>query len=326
MKGRAGRGKKIAALIAAIVIFDMAFIYGLGLVKDTRQEETARSEEPSSQPIQQEESVFEPVEPETTTTTEETIEQMEKEEEIASVFDGRLPASADDFIMKEDADAFFQNSVFVGDSVMKGLFNYVMVQEEGFLNSPQFLVSGSYSLFMALSPVSKHSLHPVYQGKQRMIWESMEMMGAEKAFLFFGLNDIKMEGVDASYNHYLELINKIREVLPEIELYVISTTNMLTESQTEELNNESINLLNAKMKGYCELSGTGYIDIASFLVSEDGGLRYEYSSDDYVHLKNDVYAIWIKVLRGYASGGNFYVREKAPEKETVTNGRKEENR
>ena len=60
---------------------------------------------------------------------------------------------------------------------MMGYRNYCMNQEPEFLGEPEFLVSGSYSLRMALSPVSKDSIHPIYQGEQRRIWDSIAMTG-----------------------------------------------------------------------------------------------------------------------------------------------------
>lgn len=214
-----------------------------------------------------------------------------------------IPSSADYFIFDPDADTFFKNSVFVGDSVMMGFRNYCLNQEEEFLGAPEFLVSGSYSLRMALSPVSKQSIHPVYQGEQRRIWDSIAMTGAKKVFLFFGLNDLGMENVELTTSNYKELITKIKEVNPDVEIFVISTTYMKAESQLQDLNNTNIRLLNDAVKQYCDSTqDASFINIADFLITEDGGLKEEYCSDNYVHQTNAAYEVWTKVLRAYASG------------------------
>lgn len=270
-------------------------------------------------------------EPETETETETTTEEASTEEittpeetepqteAVCNISEGVLPKSADDFIIAENVDDFFQNSVFIGDSVMMGFRNYVMGQEPGFLSSPEFLVSGSFSVRMALTDISSTTIHPIYQGEQRYIWDSISMMGAKKAFLFFGLNDIGMEGVDGAYTNYIKVIEKIKEQVPETELYVISTTNMLASSERKSLNNENIRLLNQKMEEYCYGADVGYIDIASFLVDETGGLKEEFCSDNYVHQTQSAYEIWIKVLRGYASGGNFIIPEEPESSEGTEN-------
>lgn len=38
------------------------------------------------------------------------------------------------------------------------------------------------------------------------------------------------------------------------------------------------------------------------MIGEDGGLKEEYCSDNYVHQTNAAYEVWTKVLRAYASG------------------------
>ena len=48
-------------------------------------------------------------------------------------------------VKEEDIDAYFVNSVFVGDSIMLGFRNYSMKQKESFLNNIQFLAASLYS-------------------------------------------------------------------------------------------------------------------------------------------------------------------------------------
>lgn len=263
------------------------------------------TEEPTTTEVPIETTTERETEPPTTKSEPETP----PEPETGSVLTGELPASPDDFIILEDADKFFEHSVFIGDSVMMGFRNYVMGQPQGFLGGPEFLVSGSFSLRMALSKISETTIHPIYQGEQHYIWDSISMMGAKKAFLFFGLNDIDMEGVDGTCENYIEVIDKIKETSPETEIFIISTTNMLTGSEKGGLNNDNIRLLNDKMKEYCAETDVQYIDIAGFLTAEDGGLKPEFCSDAYVHQTYAAYEVWTKVLRGYASGGSYRLPE-----------------
>ncbi len=230
-----------------------------------------------------------------TTTVEETTEELETgtpkitPKETQAIYDG----------IKEDS--FFENSVFVGDSVMMGFRNYILRQEEGFMGNPEFLVSGSYSLRMALNPVSDKTIHPIYQGEQRLIWDSMSMLGVKKAFIALGLNDIGMLSVEDTYENYQKVISAIYEANPDIAIYVISTTNIYNGSEVGNLNNENVRLLNQKMKNYCARSKEEFIDIADYLIDENGYLKEEYCSDNYVHQTPAAYDIWVQVLRKFAS-------------------------
>lgn len=231
----------------------------------------------------------------TETTTEiETTEELETgtpviaPKETQAVYDGT----------KEDA--FFEKSVFVGDSVMMGFRNYILRQEAGFMGNPEFLVSGSYSLRMALNPVSSTTIHPIYQGEQRLIWDSMSMLGVDKVFIALGLNDIGMLSVEDTYENYQKVIQAIYEANPDISIYIISTTNIYNGSEVGNLNNENVRLLNQKMKNYCATSKEEFIDIADYLIDENGYLKDEYCSDNYVHQTPAAYNIWVQVLREFA--------------------------
>lgn len=237
-------------------------------------------------------------ETETTETDSETTTENSTEPESERI--PEIEPKETQAVYGTEEDSFFENSVFVGDSVMMGFRNYILKQEEGFLGNPEFLVSGSYSLRMALNPVSDKTIHPIYQGEQRLIWDSMKMMGVDKVFLFFGLNDIGMLSVDTTYENYLKVIASIYETNPDISIYILSTTNIYNGSEIGSLNNENVRLLNQKMKDYCTESKEEFIDIADYLIDENGYLKEEYCSDNYVHQTPEAYDIWIQVLREFA--------------------------
>lgn len=257
------------------------------------EETTEQLEEESIgiQDLESSEEVTETTPEETTETTPELETGTPKitPKETETVYDG----------VKEDA--FFKNSVFIGDSVMMGFRNYILRQEEGFMGSPEFLVSGSYSLRMALNPVSSTTIHPVYQGEQQLIWDAIKMLGVDKAFIALGLNDIGMLSVESTYENYQKVLASIYEVNPDISVYIISTTNIYDGSEVGDLNNENVRLLNQKMKNYCAGSKEEFIDIADYLIDENGCLKEEYCSDNYVHQTSAAYDIWVQVLREFAS-------------------------
>lgn len=266
-------------------------------------EEIATQEITTPETTMPETTVSETATPETTipetTIPAAVITEAEDDGEKKNIPRQTVGTAADD-----RADAFFEGSVFIGDSVMMGFRNFCLKQPEGFLGTPQFLVSGSYSLRNALKEVSADSIHPLYQGEQRLIWDSIALMKATKAFLFFGLNDIGMEGLDLSCEYYLQIITNIQEASPDTEIFVLSTTNLLAGSELKVLNNENIRIFNDRMKEACETYGVSYIEIADYLAGEDGSLLPEYCSDGFLHQTNAAYQIWTDVLRSYAVSVN----------------------
>lgn len=197
---------------------------------------------------------------------------------------------------------YFQGAYVTGDSVAYGFQLYANRQKAGsaILQNLGFLTRGSFSAHNAFMVISKKSVHPTYQGAQHHIWDSLQMVGAKHVFMFFGLNDLNIGGVDSTVDYYVRLINQIRAVNPDIAFTIISTTPMYQGSEKGKLTNANIDALNARMQTLCAENGWGYLDIASHLKAANGTLAAQYCSDHYVHETNAAYAIWLQCFHDYA--------------------------
>lgn len=197
---------------------------------------------------------------------------------------------------------YFQGTYVTGDSVAYGFQLYANRQKanSAILQNLGFLTRGSFSAHNAFMAISKKSVHPTYQGAQHHIWDSLQMVGAKHVFMFFGLNDLNIGGVDSTVDYYVRLINQIRAVNPDIAFTIISTTPMYQGSEKGKLTNANIDALNARMQALCAENGWGYLDIASHLKAANGTLAAQYCSDHYVHETNAAYAIWLQCFHDYA--------------------------
>ena len=201
-------------------------------------------------------------------------------------------------VAESEVDAFFADSVLVGDSVMLGYRNYCMRSTDPFLKSLRFLASGSFSVHNALWPVNDKSVHPIYQGAQRPVWESISLMQANKVFLFFGLNDLNMG--DDTCECYQQVVANIKQLSPNASIHIISMTYTLKGKGKGKLNNDNIRLFNSQMQQIAAENGWGFIDMATPLSDANGDLAAEYCSDNYVHQSRAAYQVWTNVLRQYA--------------------------
>lgn len=197
---------------------------------------------------------------------------------------------------------YFQGTYVTGDSVAYGFQLYANRQKanSAILQNLGFLTRGSFSAHNAFMAISKKSVHPTYQGAQHHIWDSLQLVGAKHVFMFFGLNDLNIGGVDSTVDYYVRLINQIRAVNPDIAFTIISTTPMYQGSEKGKLTNANIDALNARMQALCTENGWGYLDIASHLKAANGTLAAQYCSDHYVHETNAAYAIWLQCFHDYA--------------------------
>lgn len=226
----------------------------------------------------------------------------EKEENGEEAGDGKDTEEADAAAEENAAeiDAYFDDSVFVGDSIMLGFRNYAMKRQDTFLSRMSFLAAGSFSANNALWDVDDKSVHPVYQGQQRQVWESISLMGSKKAFLMLGMNDLNITGLEGSREKYEELIGKIKEKNPDTEIIIMSMTYVLKGKETGKLQNDTIREFNGMLQAMAEENGWGFVDVAEALADENGDLAEEYCSDGFAHQNPEAYDVWVSVLRKYA--------------------------
>lgn len=193
--------------------------------------------------------------------------------------------------------AYIKDSVIVGDSVATGYQMYCTKGGGGLPDAFKFLTATSFSAHNALWPVSEKSVHPLYQGEQRPVWESISMLGVNDVFLALGLNDLNMDGDTCAC--YQELTDHIQEWSPGIRIHVISVTYALKGVEKGKVNNTEIQALNVRLKELADQNGWGFIDLATPLSDGEGNLRAEYCSDGYVHQTKEAYRVWTKVLLQY---------------------------
>ena len=195
-------------------------------------------------------------------------------------------------------EAFYANTVLAGDSVLLGFRNYCR-SGDPVMKGLNFLAAGSLSLHNAFWPVSKKSVHPLYQGEQHPVWESVQMIAPDRVFLFFGINDM-VYGVDDSVETYKELIAKIREVRPEAKIYILSATYMLEGTEKKNLNNTNLAQFNERMAVEAAQNGWGFVDLAGPTSDGRGYLHPAYCTDGFLHQNKAAYRVWERVLKDYA--------------------------
>ena len=208
-----------------------------------------------------------------------------------------------------DADSgfyntFFNDAVFVGDSVSQGLSIYVLSQRsrgDSPLGTARFVTAVSYSIRAAASDnYQSNRINLTWQGQRMSIEDCLSTMGAKELYLMLGVND----GVGSNPTYYRDLYDKaLKKVVarnPEIKIRVQSCTPVTLTRETPSLRNSELDRFNAMLKEICESEGYDYVDIASPMKRQDNSFRPELSSDRYVHMNNDGSRVWIGALYAFA--------------------------
>jgi len=206
--------------------------------------------------------------------------------------DPRDPVMAPPAQAKVDS-AFFDDAVFIGDSVTLKLSYYAA--SSGKLGKAQFLTRGSYSASHAV----EDTMLLTYQGQDLSIADAVSATGATKVFLMLGMNDIGLYGIDKTIENWGVIVERIQTKCPNVTIYVQSMTPIWTGGEVGDLTNANMDVYNEELKAFAENAGLDFIDVAPYMKDSTGGMATRYCSDNFVHVTDIGAAAWIRVLKAY---------------------------
>jgi len=199
--------------------------------------------------------------------------------------------------------SYFDDAVFVGDSVSLKLYQYVKKHRQNdaaFMGKAQFLTAGSLGSGNALASLNaSNSVHPSYMGTKMLIEDAVARMGVKKVYIMLGMNDIALYGIDASVDNMMQLCWRIKKQSPDVEIYIQSATPRL-KGDYGKLNNENLFLYNQKLYQACAEKGYHFVDVAYIMRDAEGNLPPEYCSDpegQALHFTDVACKKWIDYLR-----------------------------
>ena len=247
-----------------------------------------------------EEQTTEATSEEVTETQEETTEEAEK----ASVSE-ESPVT---YEYTQVDDSYFNDAVFIGDSISYGFELYVTKKRangETVLGEAQFLTSGSLSYGNSLWDVSDESVHPTYNGVKMKLEDAIAQIKPGKIYILLGTNDVALYGVEQTIANADTEISRMLEASPGAEIFIMSTTPKYSPAESDvdgALNNADIDALNVAMRQFAVEKGYNFMNIAPLFKDETGGLAADYCSDTEgmgIHFTSAAYDIWLNFLYSY---------------------------
>ena len=180
-------------------------------------------------------------------------------------------------------DAFFSGSAVVGNSMVQGLWLY------SGLSTPRYYGIPSTSV--------KNPNHINSADDQKNTFDEMLKSQYDRVYMEYGINEIYMKPEEFT-EAYGKLIDRIREKMPEAEIYVMAITPV-TKAKSDEgsYTMARVNALNGALREMCAEKECWFLDCCTPLEDENGYLKQEYNGWDGVHLGNSGYRVWADVIR-----------------------------
>lgn len=215
-------------------------------------------------------------------------------------------------ITESELDKFFNDSIFIGNSLMSDFGNFINYKRSvypDFMGKSKIFARPVYSAFHDKATVTDKSWHPSYMGEKTDAAGAVKKSRAKTVYVsLMGLNDLGMYHnpdicVEKTFSGTVGLIERILEQNPETVIVVISNTYIIKDKNDDDhFNNKNISELNNLMLDYCNENGYDFIDVSTPSIFDgnlDDNLCTDKKSSGH-HLNSNAYAMWTAVLRNYS--------------------------
>ena len=236
------------------------------------------------------------------TAAPEKAEQEPAEEETPQPVETPVPVT-DEQLDNGYLDAWFDDSVLVGDSLVAGLSGYVLQERDkgnACLGKLQLVSASALTLKKAMEAelgerTAELKLRSYYMTISRVV----STLEAKKLFIMLGVSDRRWYTAEELVQAYDTLITAVRAEHPDIAIYVHSIMPMIKDyAKQVEVTSEQNREVNRQLKAYCEEKGYTYLELSDLVRDEEGYLVYDYSANDYrFHLNTKGKKIWVRCLR-----------------------------
>ncbi len=214
--------------------------------------------------------------------------------------------SFDDFsYSQDDFDNFFENSLFVGDSLILMLDTYKKLPRDAV-----FAYVGMSIMNIEEKIIPADQNYCFYRNKS--VYDAVLEKKPDRLFLMLGSNDltdVDDEKIENLIENYLEIINNINNFFKENSLntniYLISLTPVSPEKEIYNSENNQFPKKNSDIDKFNYLLmlkivkdkiPVEFINVNSLFRSDDGTLNPDFSEKDGYHFVPDAYNLFLDYI------------------------------
>ena len=188
------------------------------------------------------------------------------------------------------ASAYFDDALFIGDSITDGIKLYEVMSNATVLANTGINLDSIFTKVVD-TPVG-----------QKTIMEASAEYHPGKIYLLMGINSM-LSGEDAFIQSYERVLDELISQHPDSILYVQSILPVTADYETRQnavTDNATIDAYNARLKALAEEKGVYYLNVAEIFKDETGALYAEASPRDGIHFGATWYRKWFDYLRTHA--------------------------
>ncbi len=213
-------------------------------------------------------------------------------------------------------DSFFDNSVFLGYSIMMHFGRYVQQWRQeidsSIMGDALFCagVGISFHADATQTPDTPDTTLPLFRGRPYNFADLPIATGSDT--LYIGLmvySDLKWAGSSSTaateaYAATVQGIRRIQAKNPNLNIVLLSGTynsGIYQGLSKKWQSNDKVMEYNNLVINYCNKNGIDFIDVATPLVDHRGYFVADYATDGEYHIQKQAYYLWMEQLRDYAT-------------------------
>lgn len=199
--------------------------------------------------------------------------------------------SSEQFEDERVTSKYFDDAVFIGDSISVGIKLYEIMQ-----NADVYASVG-----ISLESIFTNPAVRLEDGSKATIFQALEGKQYKKAYIMLGANSL-MSSHEALIKQYAKVIDEVRaRVGDECIIYIQSVLPVYEpvfhqKYPKNTTTNADINSFNAMLAEMTAQKGAYYLDVASAIKDENGSLPADATSDG-LHIGTDYYIKWFDYLK-----------------------------
>jgi len=183
---------------------------------------------------------------------------------------------------------YFDDAVFIGNSLAQGFMLYA-----GLTHGDQFAVQS-----ISVDNIGSERVINEGGGSYITILDAVSRKSYGKVFVMLGINELSWLGKEEFYTHYAALIDTLRELQPDAELYLQSMTPVSEQKSrySPTFGISRIHEYNEVIRQLAEDKEAHYLYIFDAFVDDTGYLPAG-TSEDGIHPYGIYYAQWLDYLK-----------------------------
>lgn len=179
---------------------------------------------------------------------------------------------------------YFDNAVFIGDSISKGLKLYGVIPPQNVLADQN----------VGLDQIAgDKEVYQTADGTKKTLFNSLSALSfkPEKIYVMLGSNGLPHYANDKHIAYYEKVVDRLIKTYPGKTIYLQSVTPITKDAEErykkngKDFTNKKINEFNKMILNLAEKKGVKYLSVRDVLVDKNGYLSAEYDGSDGVHFK-----------------------------------------